>query len=234
MQSDCSDAVTRLGASSDTFDELQLATKIQRAFDEGLDTCIGGLQETIGQIESLPNAGVLAQLKLETGSEIENLKSRLSSVDFFEHGADFASALTSLKSAIAESAKSLEIETHKNIEQAQESLVQQPDWPLLTPARQSELLGQIDEFKITSASDINGIRGQLDASFSMQAKLNDVRNQIVAPTPEPVAQKLNDKLKLPARLDSMDDFSRLTQKVRAAEVKARSHAEFEIEIELED
>ncbi|MDB4545330.1 BREX system P-loop protein BrxC, partial [bacterium] len=240
IQADCSDAVTRLGAGDETFEKLKLAARLKAAFSNGLDKTISALHLTMERIQDLPDAGPAGQLKKDTEEHIQNLKTRISAEDFFEHGPEYASALTSLENAIGETAKQLAADQIENIEQAKKSLTQMPDWPFLTQQRKSEILGQLDVFRLPADPSYEGVKRQLDARYEMTEKLNELRKLVVPPkpsepkTPGPKPKKLKDKLILPAKLNSLDDFSNLNQSVQAAQHKARTHAEFEIEIELKE
>ncbi len=233
MQADCSDAVTRLGASDETYNELILASKLTKAFQHGLGATITELKQAIQRIESLPDSGAVGNLRTETAEEITQLKNRLSADDFYEHGTDFSTALTSMSNAISKTAKSLQLEQETNVKTAKESLTQMPAWPLLNQARKSELLGQLDDYLVPVEPSYSGIKQQMDIAYSMGTKLHELRALVVPPIVTPTKEKLSDTLTIQAKLKSLDDFAELRKRVTEAEHKARAYTEFEIKVELE-
>ncbi len=237
MQSDCSDAVTRLGGNDDMYQGLLLASKLTLAFEQGLESTIADLNKTVEQISSLPKSGVLGQLQKETADEISQLKTRLAADDFFEHSTDYSTALTSLTTAVTETAKALEDEQKANVQAAKESLTHMPAWPMLNQDRKSEMLGQLDEFAVDVESTFSGINQLMNNAYSMTTKVNELKSHVVPlqlTAASPKQEKLSETMTIKSKLNSAADFQSLKALVAQTEQKAVLHEEFEIKVVVED
>lgn len=243
MQNDCSDSVDQLGAAdSALFAGLSRASKIRKEFDHGIGTTISELKQAIRHIESLPEAGIPGQLRSETSDQIEQLKTRLGSEDFFQHGTEYSTALTTLSAAISESAKALEEEQKSSIRNAMESLQNLPDWTELNAEEQSETLGKLDERIITVEQSISGLKQLVNNEYSIANQVNETKKSIKKLADDRRKEQVNaneDKkyeqtIRLKKKIVSYDELQAVKESLQVAESESRKYSDFEIDLELED
>ena len=250
MQNDCSDAVDQVGAAdSAIYSGLAQAAKVRQVFDHGIGNTISDLKKVISSIESLPDSGIPGQLRSETAEQIEQLKSRLDSEDFFQHATDYSTALTELNAAIGESAKALEEEQKSSIRSAKGSLQNLPEWEELNNEEQAETLGQLDERLINVEPCIAGLQELVNNEYSLSNQFNATKTSVVElgrnRESERIKQeqeknkkdgneKLEDSITVKKTVTSYDDFKTIRDTLQVAEQKAKAHAKFSIEIRVED
>ena len=247
MQNDCSDAVDQLGAAdSAIFKGLSTGTKVHQAFGDGIGATITDLKKVIASIQSLPESGIPGQLRKETAEEIVQLKSRLSAEDFYLHSSDYATALTSLQSAVAENAKALQEEQKQSVRAAKESLQNLPEWEELTQEEQNETLGQLDERVITVEPSASGLKQLVNNEYSLSNQTNQTRTSVAELGKKRIAERINQEkqknadktleetVKLPKTYSKPEHFQAAHETLRVAEEKAKSYKTYRIEVELEE
>ncbi|MEL7499022.1 MAG: BREX system P-loop protein BrxC [Planctomycetota bacterium] len=250
MQNDCSDAVDQVGAAdSAIYSGLAQAAKVRQAFDHGIGSTITDLKKVISSIDSLPDSGIPGQLRAETAEQIEQLKSRLNSEDFFQHATDYSTAMTELTAAIGESAKALEEEQKSSVRSAKESLQNLPEWEELTNEEQTETLGQLDDRLINVEPSIAGLKQLVNNEYSLSNQSNQTKTSVVELGRNRVAErikqeqeknkkdgneKLEDSITVKKTVTSYDDFKTIRDILQVAEQKAKAYAKFSIEIRVED
>lgn len=250
MQNDCSDAVNQIGASdSAIYNGLTRASKVQQAFQNGIGATISDLKDVIASIESLPDSGIPGQLRSETAEDISQLKSRLASEDFYQHSADYSSALTSLQSAVAENTKALGVEQKKSLRIAKESLANLPEWPELTMEERNETLGTLDKGVVSVDPTINGLKELINNEYALSIQTNETQASVAKlgkrrivdrldaerkKNKEQGKAKLEDEIVLPRKISSYDEFKSVHDQLRVSEEKAKGYSEFELEVRVED
>lgn len=249
-QNDCSDAVDQIGlADSEIYSGLLWAGKTQQAFDQGLGETLKELKTVIEQIESLPDSGVPGQLQTDTADEISHAKSRLTSNEFYDHGPDFASGLTSLSSAIGMAVVDLRGEQEQKIINHKETLQYLPEWKELTKEEQSETLGKLEAKLISVESNIDGLTKLLNNDYSLANDVYEIKIEVEKLGKKRVASrieqqkkknekegknKLEDSISVKKRIHSYEDFKAIRDSLQAVELKSKGYTEFEIEVRVED
>ena len=233
---------------SELYAGLSQAAKIRTAFDNGIGETIQRLKTAIADIRALPVSGIPGQLRTETSDTIEQLLSRLTAADFYEHAAEYSTSVTSLESAIAESATAMQTAQQNNVNAAKTTLQNLPQWKELTHDEQSKTLGGLDEHLVTAEPTMAGLKTLLNNEFALTsqtretsqqvAKLGDDRiderlKAIKQQNEEAGVKTLQDTIAVPTTIESSVDFETVRKSLAEAEQKAAGFSTYKFTVNVE-
>jgi len=191
---DASDAPRRIGSDESTlYANLKWASNLKQSLDEGLEDILRQLLSHLSEIDLLPESGTPGLLKIELVDEINQLKARLASMDFFNYSSEFASSLTYLKVRVRDTSKKMEIEQQNRIKEGEKDLIRIVEWKELTIQEQNNLLTDLENLRISNTEDISGLRALVNQEYNIQNQLNDLKQSVQRIGQQRIQERLKEK-----------------------------------------
>ena len=211
LSNDGSDAPALLGAEdSKLYNSLKWAAELDRSFKNGLDETLMTLQRYKNGLKNLPDNGIPGQLKSDLAETIESLDERLDKHDFYKHNTDFASALTEVKSKVAQTVEQM-IEKHSEIiKSAKQDLRHVPEWSALPQQEQDNAVSTLDGVFKSVSKDIEGLNALLRQEHDFNYLLQDIKVNVA----NTVQKRQQEKVVEEQKIDYQEGRSVLTRSVR--------------------
>lgn len=179
LLTDASDAPQRLGGvESALYQALTWAAAADRSLKNGLATTVQELQQHSQEIALLPDSGIPGALRADLADELARISQRLGQDNFYEHGADFNSALTALKIRTGNATLQMAAAQQQSIKEAQQELLRLSEWAELTQEEQAKSLAQLDLLLITDAVDLAGFKRLLNQEYVIQSRSRELKRKI--------------------------------------------------------
>ena len=247
---DGSDAPQRLGGEdSILYANLKWASELKQSFEQGLEDTLRQLQQHRSEIDTLPNSGIPGQLKTRVEEELNQLKERLASHDFFNYSTDLASALTRLKAEVEKAVLEMEKELQNRIEDGQQDLQQVPEWKEFTIQEQNDLLAELENLQVTVSKDLFGLRELINQEYIIQSQLPDLKQRVQQTGQQRIQAKLEEeeaglegegkskierKISHSNKITEMKDLNELINELQRVKSELSYAHEFELTFELND
>jgi hypothetical protein len=210
---DASDAPQKLGGEeSELYDSLKWASELHLSLGQGLEEILKDLQVHRQEIEKLPGSGTPGQLKSDLDEELNQLKERLNSPDFFKYTTEFASSLTNLKSRLRDAVIKMSEEQMDRLKDGEKDLNRIEEWKELTDQERKELLADVDRLKCSATEDLAGLRVLINQEYTIQSQLQDLKQRVGK-----IGQKrLQEKLKIEQEKARKSGQSKIIRKLESA------------------
>ncbi len=179
LKGDASDATHRLGGEAcPLHDNLIWASKVKKAFDNGIEAIIRKVNRYLVAIPSLPAFGIPGQLIDETDMARLSLQELVERKDFFDAIPEFQTHLTALDSKIKQLASKLLQKEQEWLEKEKERLQQADEWGQLSGEDRLRIAGRLDALKIEAAADLAGMQKVINDHYSLMQQLELIENEI--------------------------------------------------------
>ena len=247
---DASDAPQRLGGEDSILHaNLLWASELKQSLKHGLEDTLRLLQKHRHEIDDLPNSGTPGQLKAELAEELVQLKERLSSPDFFNYSADFASVLTHMKARVKDAVLRMEKEQKERIKDGEQDLIRIPEWKELTGQEQNNLLADLEKLHCDVSEDLSGLRVLVNHEFTFQNQLQDLKKRVQKIGKQRLQEKLKEEqeeankvgqkkiarhLNPQRRITSINALDELIRELQQIRSELQYAHEFELTFELKD
>jgi len=246
---DASDAPQRFGGEeSSLYEALKWAGEVDRAFKQGLEKTIHAMQVHRRDILALPGSGVPGQLRDELADDLDHLAERLSKDDFYKHAADLNTMLTNLQARTRDAAVNMAEKQKNSIREAEQELRRLPEWGELTQEEQSSVLAQLEDLRVDTSSDLEGLKQLVNQEFVIHSRVGEIRDGIVRKGRERQRQRLEDEktavregktritrsVKLPSTVTSAGQIDDLIQQLQELKNDLSFYGGIEITIEIKD
>jgi hypothetical protein len=249
VSTDASDVPQLLGSSQSTLAEnLKWARQVDTALQQGLEQTIRGLQEHCREISALPDSGVPGQLRTDLAEEMQQVGERLRSEQFYQHGADLSSTLTSWQNQVRSTVEAMHQAQDQSIRAAKDMLSQLADWNELSQSEQFNILGQLDQLQCQAAPDLAGLKHLVSQEFVIQSRAQELRQAVIRRAQERrqsqmesqkaqmVAEgktSISRRLKLPATLTNTAGIDDLITQLRSLRNEVALYEEITVELVIE-
>lgn len=247
---DASDAPQRLGGEeSFLFDNLQWASDLNKALEQGLETTIRELVHHRKEITALPDSGVPGQLLKELSEELENLAERLGKDDFYRQTADLNSLLTTIKAASRNAAIKMAGIQQNSIKLASLELSALYTWQEFTLEEQSAILARLESLKKEASADLAGLKELINQEFIIHSHSQEMKEWIIKEGRErqhkhlvderEIAtaegkRKIQEVFKFPRALTSTGELDELIRQLQNLKNQFSNYSEIEITLSIED
>ena len=229
LAADASSAAPVLGAEScGIYDDIVWAKKLRKSFKEGLLDTVKALRHHLREIESLPEAGASAKLKLDTAELRTELGGKLDDERFFEQQATLQSGLTSVKTSVDSCCKELVTDLADLVDRGSSALQSMQEWSRLNEEHRDSLFRRIEQLKPAGQSGLSGLRTLLNLPYNISTGLEIIRQELirltkqdekeVPPDPTPVndtkQEVTAETVSLPSEIGSESDLNSLIDALR--------------------
>jgi len=179
LLTDASDAPQLLGGNeSPLFDGLRWAAEVKQALENGLGETVSDLQLHRREIEALPSSGVPGELKRESEESLQYLRDRLASESAYQHAADLATRLTTLRTMVTASVHALAAVLRARLRESAEDLERLPEWTALTAEQHSNVLGRLDDIKFQDGDGLAGLKRLLAKDYEVSALAGELKSAV--------------------------------------------------------
>ena len=250
LSNDGSDAPTRLGAEdSELYNSLKWAAELDRSFKNGLDETLTLLQLHRDGLNNLPDNGIPGQLKLDLAETLESLDQRLMVPDFYKHSTDFASALTEVRSKVAQTVEQMLNKQSETIKSAKQDLRNVPEWSVLNQQEQDNVVSGLDGVFRPVSKDIEGLKALLRQEYDFNCRLQDIKANVVKTVRKRQQEKvveeqkidyqegrtvLTRKITLKPAITSMTELNQLINELKRLQGELQQAHEFELNLSFDD
>ena len=250
LSNDGSDAPTRLGAEdSELYNSLKWAAELDRSFKNGLDETLTLLQLHRDGLNNLPDNGIPGQLKLDLAETLESLDQRLMVPDFYKHSTDFASALTEVRSKVAQTVEQMLNKQSETIKSAKQDLRNVPEWSVLNQQEQDNVVSGLDGVFRPVSKDIEGLKALLRQEYDFNCRLQDIKANVVKTVRKRQQEKvveeqkidyqegrtvLTRKIALKPAITSMTELNQLINELKRLQGELQQAHEFELNLSFDD
>lgn len=250
LSNDGSDAPTRLGAEdSELYNSLKWAAELDRSFKNGLDETLTLLQLHKDGLNNLPDNGIPGQLKSDLAETLESLDQRLMMPDFYKHSPDFASALTEIKSKVAQTVEQMLNKQSETINSAKQDLRNVPEWSVLNQQEQDNAVSGLDGVFRPVSKDIEGLKALLRQDHDFNYLLQDIKANVVKTVQKRQQEKvveeqkidyqegrtvLTRKITLKPVITSMTELNQLINELKRLQGELQQAHEFELNLSFDD
>jgi hypothetical protein len=210
---DASDAPKNLGGEeSALYNNLKWASELNISLAQGLEETLRNLQSHRREFENLPDSGTPGMLKSELNEELNQLKERLNSPDFFYYHTEFAASLTDMKTSVRDTVIKMSEEQLGRIKDGEKDLNRIEEWQLLTDQERKKLLADLDRLKTEATEDLAGLRTLINQEYTIQNQLQDLKKRV-----EKTGQKrLQEKLIIEQKKGKKAGKSKIMRKLEPA------------------
>lgn len=212
LKGDASDATFRLGKEdAELYVALVWAKKVQQAFENGIETVIKKIQSTRADIDSLPNQGIIGDLKEKSKPLFDKVDQVIQSENFFERAADLNDYATELDNAIAEACEKFREHENDNIALSIKGIKSSPNWALLKDEEKQEFSLRLDKSLILEKTGTKGIREIINEAYVFNNVTKEIEKEIEeltkAEEPVPGTKKVKKVTlsHLPKRFEKKED-----------------------------
>ncbi|MFH2063613.1 MAG: BREX system P-loop protein BrxC [Pseudomonadota bacterium] len=244
---DASDAPEKFGGEESVlYENLKWAGNVDIAFKQGLENTLQELQQHLITIKSLPDSGVPGLLRQDLAEEISLLEERLVNGNFYQHAADFSTALTNIQACVRDAVAEMSAVQEKTLKDAESDLLRLHGWHELTQEEQASVLSQIENFKITPEKNIDGIKQFITQEFTISMTIQDLRKRIISMGSERATKKEKERLEkakeenvylktvsIPLKIVSLPQLNDMLKNIEQLRVDAIKHDKFEIRFRVE-
>jgi len=246
LLTDASDAPQRLGSeTSALYDNLKWAADAKRALDKGLDVTLRELQAHRTDIEALPDTGVPGDLRRELADDLKDLVGRLGREDFHQHGSDFSSQLTHLKSRVREAVITLSAQQKQRLMEGAEELARLPEWAEFNQEERGNAVAQLDGLALDASRDLAGLKKLLSRDYDISSTIEELKKTLQRQGQERQRKRIEEEraksgakgptkltkaIKVPDKLTSASEVDGVIAQLQ--EVKGQSALYDEIDITL--
>lgn len=179
LRSDASDAPKQLGAEeSPLYNGLKWAREVDLARKAGLERTIQELQRHRSAIESLRSNGVPGELRTDLANDLAQVGQRLGQATFYQHAADFATALTAIKARVRVAAEAMQCSLAESVREAHQDLARLSDWPELTQEEQIQAQAQLDSIATAATHDLAGLEFLLTQEAELWSQVSILKKEI--------------------------------------------------------
>lgn len=250
LSNDGSDAPTRLGAEdSELYNSLKWAAELDRSFKNGLDETLTLLQLHRDGLNNLPDNGIPGQLKLDLAETLESLDQRLMVPDFYKHSTDFASALTEVRSKVAQTVEQMLNKQSETIKSAKQDLRNVPEWSVLNQQEQDNVVSGLDGVFRPVSKDIEGLKALLRQEYDFNCRLQDIKANVVKTVQKRQQEKvveeqkidyqegrtvLTRKMMIKPAITSMTELNQLINELKRLQGELQQAHEFELNLSFDD
>lgn len=250
LSNDGSDAPTRLGAEdSELYNSLKWAAELDRSFNNGLDETLTLLQLHRDGLNNLPDNGIPGQLKSDLAEMLESLAQRLMMPDFYKHSTDFASALTEVRSKVAQTVEQMLNKQSETIKSAKQDLRNVPEWSVLNQQEQDNAVSGLDGVFRPASKDIEGLKALLRQEHDFNYRLQDIKANVVKTVQKRQQEKvveeqkidyqkgrtvLTRKITLKPAMTSMTELNQLINELKRLQGELQQAHEFELNLSFDD
>ena len=250
LSNDGSDAPTRLGAEdSELYNSLKWAAELDRSFKNGLDETLTLLQLHRDGLNNLPDNGIPGQLKLDLAETLESLDQRLMVPDFYKHSTDFASALTEVRSKVAQTVEQMLNKQSETIKSAKQDLRNVPEWSVLNQQEQDNVVSGLDGVFRPVSKDIEGLKALLRQEYDFNCRLQDIKANVVKTVRKRQQEKvveeqkidyqegrtvLTRKMMIKPAITSMTELNQLINELKRLQGELQQAHEFELNLSFDD
>jgi hypothetical protein len=216
LKGDASDATFRLGKpDAELYIALVWAKKLQKAFDNGIETVIRKIREMQVGVDGLPNDGLTGELKTQLAPSFEEVKHILQEDDFFEKAADLKDKTSDLESIISDVNEKFRAQENQNIQHEVNRIKNAYHWIQLDAEQKQEFSNRLDSITISDKSGLDGIKQIINEVFGINSQLKNIEREIedAAKPKDPVPG--TKKLKkyslshLPKRIEKKEDIEKI-------------------------
>lgn len=180
LKADASDATFRLGQeNADLYVSLKWAKNIYAAIENGIEKTIKEIQKLKAEITTLPNEGLIDDLKEQLATKFNEIEKIFNSENFYEKAPELNDYLLEINNSIEIACESFKNQENANIQLQIDELKKSYSWNNLNPEQKSELSAKFDASLIFDTEGIAGIREIINTSYSFSKLISSINLEIV-------------------------------------------------------
>lgn len=247
LYTDASDAPQRLGGEeSALYDNLKWAGAVDKSFQQGVKDTIKDLQNHCRQINELPATGIPGDLQYELAEELARVRERLSSDDFYKHAANLNSILTNIKTSTRNAVINMAAAQADTIKSCEQTIREIQEWRELTNEEQSSVLENIENLKLDTSQDLQGLKELVSHEYVINSRINKIKDGVrqkgllrrkerIQKEKEKFQQKtLKRSVKIPKKVTDISRLNELIREFQAIQSDLNIHSDIEVFIQIED
>lgn len=245
LQTDASDAAQRFGGEESPLAEgLAWALEAQRAMSQGLEQTVRALREHAAALRKLPATGIPGELRTDTADECSDIDERLQRDDFYQHTADFNTALTGLETKVSGGVQQLRDAQGQRLQQAEQDLARIPEWQEFTEEEQRNTLDELSAYTVEVSDDLAGLQRLITHDYELGQRIDGLKRRVITDGQERQRQRVEDQQRkeqeegkskkatrtaaMPAVVTSLDDLEALIHRLQALSAELRYYEDFEL------
>jgi hypothetical protein len=245
LQTDASDAAQRFGGEeSPLADGLSWALDAQRVMTQGLEQTVRALRQHIEGISMLPTVGIPGDLRANTTDDRTDIEERLKRDDFYQHPAEFNTALTGLETQVSSIVKQMRDAQNQRLQQAEQDLARIPEWQIFTEGEQQSTLDELSASSTAVSDDLAGLQQLITRDYELGQRIDALKQRVITTGRERERQRVEDQQRkdkeagkdqktkrtaaVPAVVTSMGELEQLIQQLQALQAELRYYEDFEL------
>ena len=245
LQTDASDAAQRFGGEeSPLADGLKKALDAQRAMVHGLEQTVRSLRQHTAGLSALPTTGIPGELRTNTADDIADIDERLQRDDFYQHPADFNTALTWLEAQVSGVVKQLGDAQSQRSQQAEQDLARIPEWQEFTEEEQRNTLDELSANIVEVEDNLAGLQRLMTHDYELGQRIDALKQRVITEGRERQRQRVEEKKRkdkeegkdqkatrttaMPAVVTSLIELEALIQQLQTLRAELRYYEDFEL------
>ncbi|MDB3898534.1 BREX system P-loop protein BrxC [Gammaproteobacteria bacterium] len=251
LQTDASDAAQRFGGEESPLAEgLGWALEAQRAMEQGLEQTVRSLRKHSDALGALPTTGIPGELYTNTTDDLADIDERLQRDDFYQHSADFNTALTGLETQVSGTVQQLRDAQRQRLQQAEQDLARIPEWQEFTEEEQRNTLDELSATPVEVDDDLVGLQRLITHDYELGQRIDALKQRVIAEGQKRQRQRVEEKQRkeqkegqsqkatrtavLPGAVTSLTELEALIQQLQALRAELRYYEEFELKFTAND
>ena len=216
IKTDGSDAPKDLGLEEcQLVDDLNWASEVTNALTGGLAEVLQSLQAIQSSIQNLPESGVPAEVKRETGEILKQVQSLREQDDFYKHLGQYRGFLTDLDALIADGETRLTSTHAKLKEEALSSLQASTTWMQLDAPVRDQINKDVESIQITTEANLDGLKQRVSHEYTLNNRLREIREEAEQIAAKKAKVKEEKMMPMPVlrRFESEDQINELIERL---------------------
>ena len=179
LKGDASDATSRLGNEEcKLYEDILWAREVKKSFNQGIESLIIELKRAVQKIHSLPNIGMLRNLKENTESIVTTVNEYLTNDGFYKHSVQLQKLSSEINKEIKNTVELFQNEQHTMIDSEVKKIQSTYAWEVIGLEEQNHFVEIYDELKIVINYDIIGLEKLLNNQYTISTRLKECEEQI--------------------------------------------------------
>ena len=216
IKTDGSDAPKDLGVEEcQLVEDLNWAGEVTNALKGGLAEVLQSLQAIQSSIHNLPDSGVPAEVKRETGEILKQVQALREQDDFYNHLDQYRGFLTDLDALIADGETRLTATHAKLKEETLSSLQASTTWMQLDTPVRDQINKDVESIQISTEANLDGLNQRVSHEYTLHNRLREIREEAEQIAAKKAKVKEEKMMPMPVlrRFESEDQINELIERL---------------------